>query len=586
MARMGVGLARAIRKSIGAAEAVESAQYSKNSVALHSGAACAVAARACGRTAAAPQCNNALAISNAAANGPGADRALKRMRVRPANELLGISMRAVQLSVLFGPVLLVAPLCLRVRPLRQLWMLGFLRVLRLAGPALIKWGQWAATRHDLFPPDLCDALTQLHADAPSHSPSHSRKVVEQGLQCQLHDVFDSFDERPIASGSIAQVHKAQLKTPARVKRTDRHWPVLSRLLKQDIQEVSTVAVKVRHPGVESTIERDFVLLKAFAQLASVVPALQWLRLDESVRQFQQPLFEQLDLSHEAVNLDKFNNNFIGFGGVVFPRPISPLVNEEVLVETFEAGESVEKYIAGAADPDCAECEPRHKDKALHRRIANLGCKALLKMMLVDNLVHADMHPGNIHVRIDREPGEILAFRNREHLKIVLLDCGMAAQLSKRNQENLIDFFSAVSDGDGVQVAESILSFSTKQTCENKEGFVHTLVRTFERAYDDVIDLSDCIQEMLECVRMYKLNIEAEVSSYIVTTIVLEGWSTALDPQLDMRRVLHNLLSASRKVHEAAQSISQFTEVCWVAASEAATEVQQKLGSLGTRSYDV
>ena len=492
--------------------------------------------------------------------------------------------RATQLSAVLAPVALLAPLCLRVHLLRRLWLGLLLRSLKLAGPALIKWGQWAATRQDLFPRDMCNALSHLHADAPSHSGPTTRRTVERGLNQPLSDVFAEFQHEPIASGSIAQVHKARLKSPAQVKRTDRRWPVLSRLLKRDFQEVENVAVKVRHPGVESTIQRDFALLKGAAWLASIVPALQWLRLEESVRQFEQPLFEQLNLAHEASNLDKFNRNFIGFGGVVFPRPISPFVSEEVLVETYEAGESVEHYITGAAHPQSENCEPRHKDKSLHRQIANLGCKALLKMMLVDNMIHADMHPGNIHVRIDRESGGILTWREHEDLKIVLLDCGMAAQLSWKNQANLVDFFSAVSDGDGVQVAESILSFSTRETCENKDSFVKSLVGTFEKAYDDVINLSECIQEMLECVRRHKVNIEAEVSSYIVTTIVLEGWSTALDPNLDMRRVLHNLLSASRKVKEAANSIATFTETTWTTTSEVAHEVSEKLGTLGTRNY--
>lgn len=174
------------------------------------------------------------------------------------------------------------------------------------------------------------------------------------------------------------------------------------------------------------------------------------------------------------------------------------------------------------------------------------------MMLVDNMIHADMHPGNVHVRIDKERDGMLAWRERETLKIILLDCGMATRLSRRNQANLVDFFSAISNGDGEQVAKSILSFSANQSCEQPDRFIDSLVHTFHKTYSDFVDLSTCIQEMLECVRCYRVNIEAEVSSYIVTTIVLEGWSSALDPNLDMRGVLHNLFRASHKVHVATQ----------------------------------
>lgn len=77
--------------------------------------------------------------------------------------------------------------------------------LERAGPAFIKWGQWAATRPDLFPPDVCRALTRLHTGAPAHSPAFTRSAVEHAFHCRLDDMFDAFDELPVASGSIAQV---------------------------------------------------------------------------------------------------------------------------------------------------------------------------------------------------------------------------------------------------------------------------------------------------------------------------------------------------------------------------------------------
>ena len=76
--------------------------------------------------------------------------------------------------------------------------------LERAGPAFIKWGQWSATRPDLFPPDVCHALARLHTGAPSHSAAFSRCTVENAFHRPLEDIFDEFDEEPVASGSIAQ----------------------------------------------------------------------------------------------------------------------------------------------------------------------------------------------------------------------------------------------------------------------------------------------------------------------------------------------------------------------------------------------
>lgn len=124
-----------------------------------------------------------------------------------------------------------------------------------------------------------------------------------------------------------------------------------------------------------------------AWVCNRIPALRWMRLDESVRQFEQPLFEQLDLSHEAHNLEQFNANFTGFGGVLFPRPIAPFFNDEILVETYEVGESVERYISGAANPDSVP-EERYRDKQIHKNIADLGCRALLKVRVAQ--LHAPL----------------------------------------------------------------------------------------------------------------------------------------------------------------------------------------------------
>ncbi len=104
-----------------------------------------------------------------------------------------------------------------------------------------------------------------------------------------------------------------------------------------------VAVKVRHPDVASVISRDFVVLRVVAELAGLLPGLSWMRLDESVRQFREPLFEQVDLTREARNLEKFNTNFASWRHVSFPRPIEPLVQPAVLVETFEAGDSIATF---------------------------------------------------------------------------------------------------------------------------------------------------------------------------------------------------------------------------------------------------
>jgi|APGre2960657444_1045066.scaffolds.fasta_scaffold00977_7 aarF domain-containing kinase len=287
---------------------------------------------------------------------------------------------------------------------------------------------------------MCAVLASLQSDAPSHSFAHTRRTVEaafgQPLEVRagavpirlshllsLQALFVTFEKRPVASGSIAQVHRATLVPGIRSD-------LVSDMTGRGPSAPDVVAVKVRHPGVATIIARDFAILRVLAEGAGVLPGLSWMRLDESVRQFREPLFEQVDLTREACNLRLFNANFAAWRRVSFPRPIEPLVQPAVLVESFEEGMSISTFLQ-ADDPQ------------LRRSIADLGVKTLLKMMLSDNLVHADLHPGNILVRLDAAPGSLLGrlLRPRPAPHIVLLDCGMTASLSDRNKTNLLNFFT-------------------------------------------------------------------------------------------------------------------------------------------------
>ncbi len=158
------------------------------------------------------------------------------------------------------------------------------------------------------------------------------------VRAHVQALFTTFDELPVASGSIAQVHRATLAPGVRTEQTPGSWTA---------SEV--VAVKVRHPSVAAIIARDFTILRLLAEAAGVLPGLAWMRLDESVRQFREPLFEQVDLTREALNLRSFNANFASWRRVSFPRPIEPLVQPAVLVESFEEGTSISKFLQ-ADDP--------------------------------------------------------------------------------------------------------------------------------------------------------------------------------------------------------------------------------------------
>lgn len=273
-----------------------------------------------------------------------------------AIEFIILLFRTVYLSILFLPSIAMAPFADSFGPeFRKTWLRVVHRTLEKAGPAFIKWGQWAATRPDLFPRDLCTQLSELHTKAPEHSFAFSKKTIEKAFSRKLSDIFEVFEEKPVASGSIAQVHRATLK---------------NRSAGQS-QKSMVVAVKVRHPGVGDSIRRDFVIMDVFARISTLIPATKWLRLDESVQQFAVFMLSQVDLAREAAHLSRFIYNFRRWKDVSFPKPVYPLVHPAVLVETYEQGESVAHYVDGLEGHE-----------RLKSALAHIGTHALLKMLLV------------------------------------------------------------------------------------------------------------------------------------------------------------------------------------------------------------
>ncbi|XP_054804044.1 uncharacterized protein LOC129307183 isoform X3 [Prosopis cineraria] len=399
---------------------------------------------------------------------------------------------------------------------RKAWLQVVHGTLEKAGPAFIKWGQWAATRPDLFPQDLCTKLSELHSKAPEHSFSYTKKTIERSFGRKISEIFENFEETPVASGSIAQVHRASLKYPGQLAKS------------------LMVAVKVRHPGVGESIRRDFLIINAVAKISNLFPTLKWLRLDESVRQFAVFMLSQVDLAREAAHLSRFIYNFRQWKDVSFPRPVYPLVHPAVLVETYEHGESVSHYV-----------DDLQGHERIKTALAHIGTHALLKMLLVDNFIHADMHPGNILVRMSRKTPHRRLFKSKPH--VVFLDVGMTAELSGSDRLNLLEFFKAVACRDGRTAAECTLRLSKQQNCPNPKAFIEEVDEAFAfwgTAEGDLVHPAECIEQLLEKVRRHRVNIDGNVCTVMVTTLVLEGWQRKLDPGYNVMETLQTLVLRS------------------------------------------
>ncbi|XP_050372737.1 uncharacterized protein LOC126790518 [Argentina anserina] len=441
-------------------------------------------------------------------------------------------LRALYLGILFSPSIIMMPFVSYCGPeFRRLWLHVVHRTLEKAGPAFIKWGQWAATRPDLFPRDLCIKLSELHMKAPEHSFAYTKKTIEGAFGRELPEIFENFEEEPVASGSIAQVHRATLRF---------------RYPNQKVKPM-VVAVKVRHPGVSESIRRDFVIINSVAKLSMLIPALKWWRLDESVQQFSVFMMSQVDLAREAAHLSRFIYNFRHHKDVSFPKPLYPLVHPAVLVETYEQGECVSNYLH--------ELPGQDKIKAA---VAHSGTKAYLKMLLVDNYIHADMHPGNILVRVPPQSNSLWKklFKLKPH--VIFLDVGMTAELSRTDQVNLVGLFKAIACRDGATAAECTLRLSNQQKCPNPEAFIEEMKEAFTfwgSPEGDLVHPAECMHQVLEKVRRHRVNVDGNVCTVMVTTLVLEGWQRKLDPAYNVMQTLQMYAGYQNSKLEWAESLS-------------------------------
>ncbi|KAI8320954.1 ABC1-domain-containing protein [Martensiomyces pterosporus] len=422
-------------------------------------------------------------------------------------EVLLTVMRSGELLIYFVPLLLSYPavwLGPRIADrggarLGSLWWYRFLRrQMTRAGPTFVKLSQWAASRTDLFSEQMCLELGHLHANNTTHPAEHSKNTVMRAFGATRIDaVFEVFDDDTLGAGAVAQVHHARF-AQSFIDQLANSPEIESQGAAQYLRENPDVAIKVLHPSVERAIKRDLRIMHWGAFLLGLLPGVKWLSLPEEVNVFGEMMMSQVDLRVEAQNLEKFAANFAARPGILFPRAIAPLSSKQVLVESYEDGVPLRAFLDVTGHT------------VYDRDLGSKGLGAFLHMLIYDNFVHADLHPGNILVRLnppfvgsqlDRfvedfyemspfnraqrrneqpvptaseahkhilgvleksELGEITSKQRTEQLhdymgflyssgyspELVLLDCGLATSLDSVSRRNFLDLFESVCSFDG------------------------------------------------------------------------------------------------------------------------------------------
>lgn len=293
--------------------------------------------------------------------------------------------------------------------------------LKRMGPTWVKLGQLLSTRPDLLPDEYLVALSRLQDDVEEVPYEAIQQVVEDELGVKISRAFESFDEKPIASASIGQVHKAVLRSG------------------------KLVAVKVQRPGIRKKFVEDLDTLKEVAEFASKhSKAARKYALDSILEELRHILLNELDYSREAQNLVMLSANLSEFKNIIVPQPVPEYCSSRVLTMDFIQGQKIT-----ALNPVTMT---GHDFVPLMDTLV----KAYLKQVVVDGFAHADPHPGNLQLT----PGKAL----------VLMDLGMVAKFSASVQENLLKLLIAISNTDGDEVSNLLLEMSDYHKGQDTDVF--------------------------------------------------------------------------------------------------------------------
>ncbi len=367
--------------------------------------------------------------------------------------------------------------------------------LRLAledlGPIFIKFGQLLSTRRDLLPMDIADELAKLQDQVPPFDAKLSVARIEEQLGAPVAEVFARFDEQPMASASIAQVHAAQLKSG------------------------EEVVVKVIRPGLKPIIRQDLAWLFLLARMAEKFSTeARRLRPMEVVSDYEKTIYDELDLLREAANASQLRRNFAGSEQLYVPQVYWDLCRPKVLVM---------ERIYGVAVTDLATLADQRTDMKL---LAERSVEIFFTQVFRDSFFHADMHPGNIFV----------STRTPWSPQYIAIDCGIVGSLTPEDQDylarNLIAFFKR----DYRRVAQLHID-SGWVPADTKVNDFEAAIRTvcepiFEKPLKD-ISFGQLLLRLFQTARRFNMEIQPQLVLLQKTLLNIEGLGRQLYPDLDL-----------------------------------------------------
>jgi ubiquinone biosynthesis protein len=433
---------------------------------------------------------------------PGTRLASKRRLMWPLKAVVfvGRVIRLAALSIAFGPVFAVlarsehGPRLLR-------WYL------EACGGAMVKFGQILAMRYDLLPPAYCEALaTMLDSLAPFEARK-ARQIVEEDLGRSIDECFSEFEEVPIGSASMAQVHRARLIGGDRV------------------------VVKILRPGIDLRMAADLRLLRGLAAVIDGLSLGGALRARDLVHEFERLTLEELDLVVEARSADQLHQ-LLEKDDIdhYAPRIYFAFTSRRVLTMELLEGVWMKELLDAVRTGDRQQLDDLAAKGITPRRTARLLFRSFLEQAYRHRVFHADPHPGNLILL----KGGTLGY----------VDFGMVGWVEGRTWRHQYRLFEAISRSD-IQAAHdamvaTVVQFPDSRPNDFEEQFKSLLrgwIMTTARAENDIAAKSSgrFLMSATLVIRRARMGLPMDTMRLHRAALVSDMVQLLLDPALDARR---------------------------------------------------
>ena len=383
------------------------------------------------------------------------------------------------------------------------------------GPSYIKLGQWLSSRADILPQPYLEVLSTLQDDVPVSEFYDIKTTIEKEIG-NIEDVFNNFNTKAISGASLGQVYLAEYKN-------------------------KQVTVKVARPNIEKIVEMDIKVLKKLIPFATrfIDPNLKF-SINGMFAQFIETIYEEMDYKKEAENLLTIKKNLKDDPRIIIPNIILERSSKHVLTT---------EYISGIKITDIKKLEENNIDR--EKLIVRIHY-VFFKMLLRNNIFHADPHPGNLRVKEDGS--------------LILYDFGMVGRMDNETRIRLIRLYLGLIQKDPIKTVDILIDLGTLEANTNRnlvEKALELSIRSLHGKQVDKMEVKALMELSNKTLSKFPFRLPKNLALYMRMASILEGIYHYHKIKFHFVKVLSDLLEQEGLIKEAyLEEASQTIKKIW------------------------